>query len=107
VSLKKRERRVTAGGRTVKSYPEIPLDQALDLVISVKRAEGLRERTLKDYVKNHGYFADWLCRQYPEVSYAGEITNAMIRDHVSYLRYNRVRYDGHTNIPTENQRVGL
>ncbi|XID95789.1 tyrosine-type recombinase/integrase [Paenibacillaceae bacterium WGS1546] len=67
----------------------------------------MRERTLRDYSKHYGYFVDWLREQYPEITYVGDVTNAMIRDHVSYLRYDRVRYEGHTNIPTENQRVGL
>ncbi|RED57188.1 tyrosine-type recombinase/integrase [Cohnella lupini] len=107
MSLKKRERRVQAGGRTEKLFPDIPLDQGLDLVISAKRSEGLRDRTLVDYRKHYGYFTKWIREKHPEAVYVGDITVAMLRDHISYMKYDHTRYDGHTNIPSEGQRVGL
>ncbi|MCQ4363028.1 tyrosine-type recombinase/integrase [Mycobacterium gordonae] len=107
MSLKKRERRVAAGGRVEKLYPDIPLDQALDLVINAKRAEGLRDRTLLDYVKHYGYFTKWLRSAHPEVTYVGDITVAMLRDHISYMKYDHTRYEGHANISSEGQRIGL
>lgn len=107
MSLKKRERRVPNGARTLREYPRITLDQALDFVISAKKAEGLRERTLVDYAKHYGYFVDWLREAHADVEYVDEITTQMIRDHISYLKYDRTRYEGHKYIPTKEQRVGL
>ncbi|WP_106766883.1 hypothetical protein [Paenibacillus faecalis] len=65
MSLKKRERRVPVGARTMKQYPELTFDQAIDLVIVTKRTEGLRERTLADYKKHFGYFVDWVREFHP------------------------------------------
>ncbi|MEC0123017.1 hypothetical protein [Paenibacillus pabuli] len=48
MALKKRERRAPVGARHVRLYPEFTLEQALDFVISAKKVEGLRERTLTD-----------------------------------------------------------
>ena len=47
-----------------KEYPKLTMDQAIDLVIAGKSAEGLRERTLKDYRKNWSYFVTWLQKNY-------------------------------------------
>ncbi|MEK5181763.1 tyrosine-type recombinase/integrase [Paenibacillus odorifer] len=107
MSLNKRTRRVPNGARTLREFPKITLDQALDFAISAKRAEGLRDRTLMDYGKHYGYFLKWLNDKYPEVEYAGDITTAMVRDHIAFMKYDQVRYEGHKYISEENQRVGL
>lgn len=39
-----------------KEYPKLTTEQ----VIAGKSAEGLRERTLKDYRKDWSYFVTWL-----------------------------------------------
>lgn len=107
MSLKKRERRVPVGARTLREYPTLTFEQGLDLVISVKKVEGLRERTLSDYKKHYRYFLEWLNEAHSEVTYVHEITTQILRDHVSYLKYDRVRYEGHKFISSENQTVGL
>lgn len=105
MSLKKRERRVPNGARTLREFPRIRLDQALDFAVSAKKAEGLRERTLADYAKHYGYFTAWLNEAHPDVTYIDEISTQMIRDHISYMKYDRTRYDGHKYITTKD--VGL
>lgn len=40
------------------------MEQAIDLVVAGKKAEGLRERTLKDYRKDWGYFVKSLEKNY-------------------------------------------
>ncbi|MEW9700696.1 tyrosine-type recombinase/integrase [Paenibacillus sp. SI8] len=108
MTLKKKERRVPVGARSnVQEYPQLTFEHALDLVMSAKRAEGVRDRTLLDYGKHYGYFLKWLRGAHPEVAYVNDVTASMVRDHVNFMRYDAVRYDGHINIPTENQRVGL
>ncbi|MGG4185217.1 tyrosine-type recombinase/integrase [Paenibacillus jamilae] len=107
MALKKRERRVPAGGRLAREYPQLSLEQAIDFVISAKKSEGLRERSLKDYAKHYGYFVNWLREKHPDIQYVEDITTEIIRDHVAYMKFDKVRYSGHKYIPTENQPVGL
>ncbi|MFC5447607.1 tyrosine-type recombinase/integrase [Paenibacillus aestuarii] len=108
MTLKKKERRVPVGARTnVQEFPRLTFDHALDLVMSAKRSEGVRDRTLIDYEKHYGYFLKWLNNAYPDVEFIGDITTGMIRDHINFMRYDAIRYEGHAYIPTEKQRVGL
>ncbi len=106
--LKKKQRKVPVGNRlSEEEYPRITFAQALDFAVNAKRAEGLRERTLKDYEKHFGYFLKWLNEKYPELQFADELTPTMFRDYVNYLRFDVRRYEGHKNIHVENQRIGL
>ncbi|MEK3720565.1 tyrosine-type recombinase/integrase [Paenibacillus sp. FSL H8-0034] len=106
--MKRKERRVPIGNRSDhQEFPRIGFQQALDFVINAKRAEGLRERTLKDYVKNYGYFLGWLTEKYPEIEYVDELTSTHFRDHVNYMRYDAKRYSGHKFINENKQRIGL
>ncbi|MCA1319766.1 tyrosine-type recombinase/integrase [Bacillus tianshenii] len=108
MALKKRARRKPVGELAHKeSLPKITLDQALDFTIAGKKAEGLRERTLKDYVKMWGYFTDWLAINYPEIEHADELTPNTFRNYVNYMKYDAKRYDGHVYINADEQRVGL
>jgi integrase/recombinase XerD len=106
--LKKKVRRVPVGNRPDhQEFPRIGFQQALDFAMSAKRAEGLRERTLKDYVKHFGYFISWLTEKYPEVEFVDELTSTTFRDHINYMRYDAKRYSGHKFINEDNQRIGL
>lgn len=58
--LKQKKRRVPVGRRNKEEYPRLGFEQALDLAINAKRAEVLRERTLKDYDKHFHYFYRWI-----------------------------------------------
>lgn len=107
MSLKKRERRVPVGARVTKQYPDLSLEQAIELVIATKRTEGLRERTLRDYQKHYGYFVEWLREARPEVELVSQVTVSIIRDHITYMKYDRVRYEGHKYVSAEHQTVGL
>lgn len=92
MALKKRERRAPVGARDVKLFPELALEQALDFVINAKKVEGLRERTLKDYTKHYGYFVKWLNEFHPDITLIEHIDVSTIRDHISYMKYDRIRY---------------
>jgi integrase/recombinase XerD len=108
MALKKRKARRVGGTAGIeRKYPKLSLDQAIDFVISGKKAEGVRERTLKDYVKNWQYFTEWLSDNYEGVEYIDEVATEMIRNYVNYLRHDRTRYEGHTLINSENQGKGL
>lgn len=87
-------------------YPRLTLDQALDIVVSGKRVEGVRDRTIKDYVKMFGYFRTWLDDNY-EVEYFDEITTDTIRNYINYCKYDKPKYSGHKYIDSDKQGVGL
>ncbi|MCM3269427.1 hypothetical protein [Paenibacillus elgii] len=47
MKLKKKERRIPNGAQiNYREYPRLTFEQALDFVISAKRSEGLRDRSL-------------------------------------------------------------
>ncbi|MET3683664.1 integrase/recombinase XerD [Alkalibacillus flavidus] len=105
MALKKRKR-VTKLADPVKEYPKLSQAQAIDFVISGKRAEGVRDRTIRDYVKMWEYFTDWLNENY-EVDYVNDLTAEVFRNYINYLKYDKQRYSGHKFINAENQRIGL
>ncbi|MEK1830877.1 tyrosine-type recombinase/integrase [Priestia megaterium] len=108
MALNKRKRRSAVKERVnSKSYPQLTLEQGLDMVIAGKKAEGVRERTLRDYIKTWHYFTDWLAENYPEVSLMEEVSTEMVRNYVSYLKYDAKKYNGHKFIDCEKQGVGL
>ncbi|GAB6927132.1 tyrosine recombinase XerC [Paenibacillus sp. JCM 10914] len=103
MSLKKRTKRIN----TDKSYPQLTFEQALDMAISAKKAEGLRDRTIKDYEKHYGYFVMWLRENHPEAVYIDDVTTATLRDFVLYMKHDARRYYGHKYIESDKQRIGL
>ncbi|MEK3879798.1 tyrosine-type recombinase/integrase [Paenibacillus sp. FSL M7-0420] len=105
--LKKKERRVPVGSRNKEEFPRLGFEQALDLAINAKRAEGLRERTIKDYYKHFHYFYSWLQERYPEMEFIDELTASHIRDHINYMRFDARRYENHKYIDSDKQRIGL
>ncbi|MFS0647042.1 tyrosine-type recombinase/integrase [Siminovitchia sp. 179-K 8D1 HS] len=102
----KRRKRVTKLDRSEKSYPKLTLDQALDYVLSGKRAEGVRDRTLKDYSNMFRYFTDWLLDNY-EVEFVDELSPDVFRNYINYMKYDKRKYTGHKYIDADKQDVGL
>lgn len=58
------------------------LKQAFDYFVSVKKAEGVRERTVEDYYKVMRFFSGWLGGMDTPVN---DITTGVIRDYVLFL----------------------
>ncbi len=104
MALKKRKR-VTRVETSRKLYPDLTLDNGVDMVVAGKRTEGVRDRTLRDYVKMWGYFTDWLHQHY-EVEYMHDLTPEMFRNYILYMQYDKKRYDGHKYI-RDDQGTGL
>ncbi|MDM5339697.1 tyrosine-type recombinase/integrase [Fictibacillus enclensis] len=101
--LKKRVKRTQTSSA---DYPQLTFEQAIDLVIAGKRAEGLRERTLKDYVKSWEYFVTWIRGNY-DYETLDKLTVDVFRNYINYQKYDAKRYDGHKYISSDQQRVGL
>lgn len=105
MTLKKRKR-VTKLSEPVKDYPKLNQTQAIDIVISGKRAEGVRDRTIRDYVKMWEYFTDWLNDNY-EVDYVNDLTAEVFRNYINYMKYDKQKYSGHKYIDAKKQQIGL
>ncbi|NSL51721.1 tyrosine-type recombinase/integrase [Calidifontibacillus erzurumensis] len=104
MALKKRVKRIS---HPKSIYPKLTLKQALDLVIAGKKAEGVRERTLKDYVKMFGYFTKWLEENYEDIETVDQLTADVFRNYIHYMKYDKRKYDGHKYIKYEQQPIGL
>lgn len=102
--LKKRKRRIEI---TRREYPELTLQQALDIVVGTKRTEGVRERTLKDYEKDYGYFVKWLAEFHPDVVFVHDLTTGMFRDHVAWMKFDKRKYDDHKYNNKRDHGTGL
>jgi len=76
------------------------------MVVSAKRVEGVRDRTLKDYIKMFEYFRTWLDDNY-EIQYFDEITTDIIRNYINYCKYDKPKYSGHKFIDSNQQEIGL
>ncbi|MCL6458139.1 MAG: tyrosine-type recombinase/integrase [Gorillibacterium sp.] len=68
------------------------IDDAFTVFYSAKKAEGMRDRTLADYVRHWKYFCDWL-HEFKVASRINEITPEIIRDYVNYMT-TRTKYEG-------------
>jgi integrase/recombinase XerD len=64
---------------------DFTLDQAFDYFVSLKKAEGVRERTMLDYHVLMRCFLDWLGSTYPKVIKVNEINKGIIREFAVYL----------------------
>ncbi|MET3506252.1 integrase/recombinase XerD [Halalkalibacter oceani] len=101
--LKKRKRKTSMESQSI---PKLTFEQAIDLIISGKKAEGLRPRTLKDYAKMWRYFVSWLTSNY-EVETVDEVSTDIVRNYVNYMKYDKRKYDGHKFIDSDKQEIGL
>lgn len=105
MALKKRNR-INKLSQETKNFPQLTFEQAIDIVVSGKRAEGVRDRTVRDYVKMWGYFTDWLFASY-EVNTMDELDADVFRNYINYMKYDKRRYDGHKYIDSVRQGIGL
>lgn len=67
------------------------IKQAFDYFVNVKKNEGVRERTLKDYHLCMTYFLEWLDNRIENIN---DITTATMRKYITYLQEERVNKKG-------------
>ncbi|MFB5933000.1 tyrosine-type recombinase/integrase [Peribacillus frigoritolerans] len=65
------------------------IDEALEIFVRAKQAEGVRPGTVKGYRDVVRYLSEWLD---VEISYIDEITSDMLREYINYLRTDRTPY---------------
>ncbi|WP_028559836.1 tyrosine-type recombinase/integrase [Paenibacillus pinihumi] len=104
MALAKRKRKIQI---TRIDFPELTLQEALDMVVATKKAEGLRERTINDYVKDFIYFTDWLRKFHPNITMVHELSPAIFRDHIAWMKYEARRYENHKYNNKKDHGVGL
>lgn len=64
---------------------EMSIEQAFDYFLAVKKTEGVRDRTVRDYREHFEYFTDWLS----EPTDLTDITTQVIRDYIVYMKEER------------------
>lgn len=74
--------------------PSYTLNEAVDFVIKVKRANNLKERTIRGYVQNMQYFIEWVAERYGELP-VQDVTTAMLREYVLWCAEEKEYYGGH------------
>lgn len=67
------------------------IQEAVEIFIQAKQAEGLRASTIKGYYDTSRYFTDWLGSKTKNVD---EITSTIVRDYINYLKEDRTPYQG-------------
>lgn len=95
--MDKRKGRKTLRQRVAIAEPEhvsYSLDNAAEIFLRVKRANNLKERTLRDYETNLRYFFDWVRDNYGEIS-VSEIDIIMLRNYVLWCANDKNYYEGH------------
>lgn len=71
------------------------LNEAVDIFVRAKEAEGLRPRTIEEYRKHIGYFSKYLRDQIGMSDVlVNDISAEMIRGYIMYLRNEKPRYEG-------------
>jgi len=74
--------------------PSYTLQEAVDYVMTVKRAKNLKSRTLDGYVTNMAYWIDWTTERYGSITIA-DVTNAMLREYILWCAEEKGFYEGH------------
>jgi integrase/recombinase XerD len=109
-SPRRRKRASTRGTSTNSTdtiITEITIEEALELFVLAKKAEGMRERTISDYYVHMNYFTQYLEEFYPDVKHIQEITTDIIRSYITYLRDKRKLANSTINIRLRTLRCKL
>ncbi|MED1202550.1 tyrosine-type recombinase/integrase [Heyndrickxia acidicola] len=82
------------------------LDDLFRTFIEIKKAEGRAPRTLGQYEDNYGYFTTYLDVKGIK-RYVSEITKEVIRNYITYMRDELVKFEGHRFKTKESMTKGL
>lgn len=76
------------------NLPSYTLSEAVDFVMKIKRANNLKDRTLRGYIENMNYFIEWISERYGEIS-VQDVTAGLLRDYVLWCANDKGFYEGH------------
>lgn len=95
--MDKRTGRRTLTGRTPIAdvgLPSYTIEEAVDFVIKIKRANNLKERTISGYIQNMQYLTEWITVRYGEISIQ-DVTTDMLRGYILWCSDEKEYYGGH------------
>lgn len=72
---------------------EYTIDEALEIFIRAKEAEGVRPRTIKDYRSHVKYLKEYLNTR-DDFKVISDLNSQMIRDYIIYLKDGKKAYEG-------------
>lgn len=81
-----------------------PIDEALDIFVRAKEAEGLRPGTINGYYDVVRYLREWLGE---ETQFINDITADMIRGYINYLRTKRTPYEEDTQRKRSDKKLSV
>lgn len=84
----------TAITRSTRIHVNLTFDEALDLFIKAKEAEGVRTRTVNDYTKHIEWFKRYLSNFHSGCIHISDLTPTIIRDYIRYMKNERKAYEG-------------
>jgi integrase/recombinase XerD len=90
---------------TPKRNADYSLDNAFELFYNVKKSEGMRNRTLADYVTHWRYFREWLTTAFPDVETIRNVSVEVMRGYITYMASKRTKYEGTENRELEGVRL--
>jgi integrase/recombinase XerD len=98
-----RERNVDSTS-TLVSYG---MEDALQLFLTVKEAQNLKQRTRRDYETNMRYFIEWIGKYYGEIT-VDDISIKILREYVLWCANEKEYYGGHPfKSEVDKERKGL
>ncbi|OZQ66537.1 tyrosine-type recombinase/integrase [Paenibacillus odorifer] len=74
--------------------PSFTLEEAVDFVVKVKRANNLKERTISGYIQNMQYFTEWITVRHGEITIQ-DVTTDMLRGYILWCSDEKEYYGGH------------
>ncbi|GGP13442.1 tyrosine-type recombinase/integrase [Oceanobacillus neutriphilus] len=105
------ERGAPRGATATQTVPQLAddqqlsLTQALEIFVQAKRAERVRERTIKEYRLHIKYLIAYMQEEANVETTVANLTPELIRDYITYLLYDKTTYEGVQG--RKNVRVGL
>jgi integrase/recombinase XerD len=68
---------------------EYTLQEALDIFLRAKVAEGVRQRTLGEYVRHIRYLTEYLSVYHPSFNYVSDLSPSLIREYITFSKNKR------------------
>lgn len=98
-----KQRKVTTSTR--KTSMKIPFEEALELFVVAKKAEGMRPRTIEDYYKHIEWLMNYFQEFHPDIKTIDQLSPDLIRKYINYLKSERKPYQG--NKKRQKKKKGL
>jgi integrase/recombinase XerD len=85
----------------------ITLDDAFSEFLAQKTIAGLSLRTINDHKTHYRYFQHFLSVKKKKVTFLHQVTKKLCQDYVLYMKTEKVKYDDHQTINTDQQGLSI